>query len=141
MTALTRHRAENSHQETWHIYFTDVHVGTINRCSGVPTHSDQWTWSIGFYPGMQRGASTTTFEDARGTFDRAWQQLAPKLNEENYEEWRRNRDFHAWKRRMWNEGCRMPTQNQDGWSTCFCGACIPIACEEHINTVHRGIGA
>ena len=36
------------------------------------------------------------------------------LTEKNYERWRRDRDFHAWKSMMHREGCRMPTQNQDG---------------------------
>ncbi|MGY8711951.1 hypothetical protein RAD16_39970 [Bradyrhizobium sp. 18BD] len=71
----------------------------------MPTDGDQWTWSIGFYPGtepsLHRGASTTTLEDARTAFNRAGQQFTTKLTEENCEGWRRDRDFHAWKHRMW----------------------------------------
>lgn len=142
---LTRHRTDNDHQETWHIYFGDVHVGTIGTRAGVPTTGERWGWSVGFYPGTEPGArkhgSAPTFESARAAFDAAWQQLAPTLTEEGFESWRRNRDFHAWKSRMWDCGCRMPTQNQDGWSTCFCGERIPVTCEPHIHTVHRAIGA
>ncbi|MGY8706169.1 hypothetical protein RAD16_10575 [Bradyrhizobium sp. 18BD] len=145
MTALTRRRANDPHLETWHVYFGDVRIGTISKCAGVPNHSDQWTWSIGFYPGtepgMQRGASAATFEDARAAFDSAWQQLEARLTEDNFESWRRDRDFQAWKRRMWDTGCRLPPQNRDGRSTCFCGEPITIDCEAHVHSVHRGIGA
>ncbi|MET4315895.1 hypothetical protein [Bradyrhizobium sp. RT4b] len=145
MTALTRRRSDNPHEETWHIYFTDVRIGTIGLHAGVPVHADQWGWSIGFYPGMEPGAhqigSAESFEAARTGFEASWERMRLTLTEDNFEEWRRSRDFHAWKYRMWDTGCRMPTQNRDGWSTCFCGRRISVACEEHINTVHRGIGA
>lgn len=145
MTALTRRRSDNPHQENWDVYFSDIHVGTIGQRVGVPTSADQWGWRVGFFPGMDPAAhcqgSAATFEEARATFELAWQKLQPTLSEAQFEEWRRSRDFHAWKNRMWAEKCRMPTQNQNGQSTCFCGAPISIGCEEHIHTVHRGIGA
>lgn len=145
MPALTRRRADNPHVETWHIYRDDVHIGTIGRRPGVPNSSDQWGWSIGFYPGTEPGqhrrASAANFEDARAAFERAWQQLEPELTEEHYERWRRDRDFHAWKIRMRDAGHRMPTETSDGRSTCFCGEPITIACEAHVVSAHRGIGA
>lgn len=145
MTDLTRRRSDNEHNETWHIYFGDVRIGTIRIRAGVPISADQWGWSLGFYPGMepgvQRSGSAATFDDARSLFEQAWQQLKPTLTEERFEEWRRSRDYRAWKDRMWAEKCRMPTQNENGWSKCFCGEPISVACEEHIHTAHRGIGA
>jgi hypothetical protein len=51
MPTLTRRRSENSHQETWHIFFDDVHVGAIGKRTGVPGHTDQWGWSCGSIPG------------------------------------------------------------------------------------------
>lgn len=42
MTALTRRRSDNDHQETWHIYFSDVRIGTIGVRGGVPTTADEW---------------------------------------------------------------------------------------------------
>ncbi|QDP20650.1 hypothetical protein [Bradyrhizobium cosmicum] len=144
MPALTRRRSPDN-PDTWHVYREDVRIGTIGRCSGVPSSSDQWFWSVGFYPGLDvglhRSSSAPTFEDARAGFERAWHQIAQGLAEAHFETWRRDRDLHAWKRRMWAEGCRMPTQNIDGRSTCFCGEPITIACEAHIHTAHRGIGA
>ncbi|WP_441259701.1 hypothetical protein AB7008_25300 [Bradyrhizobium sp. 521_C7_N1_3] len=51
MTALTRRRADNPHEEAWHIYFDDIRIGAIGT-RGVPVHADQCGWSVGFYPGM-----------------------------------------------------------------------------------------
>ena len=55
MPALTRRRSDNQHQETWHVYFGDVQVGTIGERAGVPVDVDQWSWSCGFYPGLHPG--------------------------------------------------------------------------------------
>ncbi len=102
-------------------------------------------WHLGFYPGTEPGThqsgSAETYPAARAEFERAWLQLEPTLTEENYEIWRRSRDWHAWKYRIWHTGCRMPTQSTSGWSKCFCGEQIPIACEAHIYFAHRGVGA
>ena len=35
MTALTRRRGDNPHEEIWQIYFTDVRIGTIGVRAGV----------------------------------------------------------------------------------------------------------
>jgi hypothetical protein len=145
MTALTRRRGNNRHQETWYIYYGDVRVGTISTRAGVPTSADQWGWSLGFYPGTEPGTHRSgtggTFEDARATFERAWKEIETTLTEENYERWRYDRDATAWKYRMWDSHCRMPTQNRNGRSRCFCGAEITIAgVASHVRTAHRGIG-
>jgi hypothetical protein len=42
MPALTRRRSDDPHQETWHVYLDDVHVGTIGERAGVPVHLDRW---------------------------------------------------------------------------------------------------
>jgi len=81
--ALTRRRSDNPHAETWHIFFTDVRVGTIGVRAGVPVHADQWGWSIGFYPGMEpgtwRSGIAATFEAAREAFETAWSELQPSI--------------------------------------------------------------
>ena len=83
--ALTRRRSDNPHAETWHIFFTDVRVGTIGVRAGVPVHADQWGWSIGFYPGMEpstdRRGVAATFEAAREAFESAWTELLPTIPE------------------------------------------------------------
>ncbi|TWB03543.1 hypothetical protein [Bradyrhizobium stylosanthis] len=117
----------------------------LDRCSGVPASSNQWKWDIGFYPGiepgMQQGGSAESFEVAREAFEKAWLKLEPRLTEEHFECWRRDRDFHAWKLRMWSDGRPLPAQRRDGRSTFFCGAPIETGCEDHIYSAHRGIGA
>jgi hypothetical protein len=73
----------------------------------------------------------------RAGFEEDWQRLLPTLSEAAFEERRRSREFHAWKERMWETGCRMPTQERSGQSRCFCGAEIGIASvSEHVYAVH-----
>jgi hypothetical protein len=51
---LTRRRESDRHQETWQIYYDDVHIGTIGERAGVPHDVDQWKWMVGFYPVSHR---------------------------------------------------------------------------------------
>ncbi|WP_445215449.1 hypothetical protein ACKWRH_23500 [Bradyrhizobium sp. Pa8] len=145
MTALTRRRSDNEPQESWNIYCGDVRIGTIGVRAGVPLSADQWGWRMGFTPGTEpgtdRSGSAASFDEARAAFEGAWQELEPTLSEDQFELWRRDRDFHAWKHRMAASHCRMPTETTSGLSRCFCGAPITLAYEAHIHTVHRGIGA
>jgi hypothetical protein len=125
---LTRRRSRDSRQEVWHVFYDDVHVGSIGERAGVPLHSDPWGWSCGFYPGVeprnyQRGTART-FELARAAFEAVWLGLEPKLTEDDFETYRRSRAFRAWAQAMWDAGCRLPTQEANGRSRCFCGAAI-----------------
>ena len=76
MPALTRRRSPDAREECWHVYYGDVHVGTIAIRTGVPHDEDPWGWSCGFYPGSHPGectnGSATTFEQARADFQDAW---------------------------------------------------------------------
>jgi phage terminase large subunit GpA-like protein len=79
-----------------------------------------------------------TFKAARAAFGKAWRELLPTLTEANFQRWRDQRDFTSWKYRMWDCGCRMPTQNPDGRSRCFCGEAIDVAgVDRHIYAAHR----
>src|ERR1700682_6243105 len=40
-------------QDCWHVYYLDVHVGTIAIRTGVPHHEDPWGWICGFLPGQR----------------------------------------------------------------------------------------
>ncbi|MCK1622413.1 hypothetical protein IVA98_03970 [Bradyrhizobium sp. 160] len=143
MTALTR-RPDTSQQDGWHVYFEDVRIGQIGRRAGIPNHTDAWGWTLGIHPGLRlsQAGSAASFEEARSQFESAWARLAPTLTDKQFECWRRDRDFHAWKYRMWEKGCRLPTQNQTGRSRCFCGETITNGdIETHIQAAHRGIGA
>jgi hypothetical protein len=65
MPALTRRRYPERH-DCWHVYYGDVHVGTIASRAGVPVDVDQWGWDCGFYPRSHHGlhvqGTAETFE-------------------------------------------------------------------------------
>jgi hypothetical protein len=50
MPALTR-RHHPDRPDCWHVFYDDVHVGTIAIRAGIPHDEDPWGWSCGFYPG------------------------------------------------------------------------------------------
>jgi hypothetical protein len=50
MPQLTRRRTNDPHRDGWHVYYADIHVGTIGIRAGVPASVDQWSWSCRFYP-------------------------------------------------------------------------------------------
>jgi hypothetical protein len=141
MPSLTHRRSPDSDQGIWIIHYDDIRVGSIAMRDGVPADKDQWGWSVGFYPAADRGlrASGTakSLDAARAAFDVAWQWLLPKFTETDFTEHRQHRAFDAWKRAMWNRGCKLPRQVADGRSTCFCGAAIGIAdMESHVYAEH-----
>ena len=141
MPSLTRRRSPDAQQETWLVYYGDVQVGTISQRAGVPADADAWGWSVGISPASHRGlrASGTakSFDAARATFDASWQWLLPKLTEADFDEWRRQRAWDAWKQAMWDAGLKLPTQVAEGRSTCFCGAEIGIGdVERHVLAAH-----
>jgi len=141
MPALTRRRSNDSPQESWHIFYGDVPVGWIGIRSGVPVGLDLWGWRCGFSPGMEPGqqcdGSAATFKSARTAFLFAWRHVLPHLGEANFEAFRRDRAFHKWKRRMWDEGVKLPTQLASGRSKCFCGAAINLEnTEQHVYEKH-----
>jgi hypothetical protein len=73
MPSLTRRRSDDTHRESWVVYYGDVPVGTIGKRAGVPVKVDQWGWSCGFYPGLHPGqhqyGSAEDFEAARAGFE------------------------------------------------------------------------
>ena len=81
MPVLTRRRSPDAQQETWLVYYGDLHVGTISERAGVPADADQWSWAVGFYPASHRGV--------------AWHWLLPKLTEADFTEYRRQRAMDA----------------------------------------------
>jgi hypothetical protein len=82
MPSLTRRRSDNPHRTTWHVYYGDVHIGTIAERAGVPVDVDQWKWSCGFYPGLHPGqhryGTAASFEEARFGFEAGWKALLPE---------------------------------------------------------------
>ena len=141
MPTLTRRRSPDAQQETWLVYYGDVHVGTISERAGVPADADQWSWAVGFYPASHRGvrASGTakSFDAARAISETAWHWLLPKLTEADFTEYRRQRVMDAWKHAMWEAGLKLPTQVAAARSRCFCGVEIGIAdVEQHVLAAH-----
>jgi hypothetical protein len=136
---LTRRRSkDNHHRETRHIYFGDVHVGSIGERVGIPVGVDRWGWLCGLYPGFDPGqhrhGTAPTFAEARAAFEADWHALVP---EGAFDENRYSSAFTAWKHRMWDCGCRMPTQTRDGRTTCFCGIEISnVSINAHIRERH-----
>jgi hypothetical protein len=113
----------------------------IGRRAGVPVAAAQWAWSCGFYPGMEPGAHKSgvaeSFESARAGFEADWHRILPTLTEASFSECRRNRAFHDWKSRMWESGCKMPTQEPELRSRCFCGTAIDSdTMDRHVFTAH-----
>jgi hypothetical protein len=96
MPALTR-RQYPERQDCWHVYFGDVHVGTIARRVGQPHDQDAWQRLCGFYPGSDPGeqscSTAPTFEQARTEFGVAWREFSARRTEADYQAWRDQRDW------------------------------------------------
>jgi hypothetical protein len=141
MPALTRRRVSGTDLESWRVFYGDVQVGTIGMRSGVPVGVDQWNWACGFYPASDRVRSergiAADFFTARAAFEAAWRRLLPTLKESDFQEYRREHAWTAWRYAMWDAGYRMPTQTPSGRSRCFCGAEINTAgASEHVYAAH-----
>jgi hypothetical protein len=111
MPKLTRRRYPER-LDCWHIYFGDVHVGTIARAVGVPNAEPQWQWLCGFYPGSnpseQRSGTAPTFDQARADFEVAWRKFSARRTEADYEEWREQRDWTQTKYAAMDCGEKVP---------------------------------
>jgi hypothetical protein len=44
MPELTRRRYPEARDECWHVYFGDVHAGTLAIRTGNPHDTDSWEW-------------------------------------------------------------------------------------------------
>jgi hypothetical protein len=75
MSALAR-RCYPERQDCWHVYYGDVHVGTIANRTGIRHDEYPWGWTCGFYPGSEPGECTSgsapTFDEARVGFEADW---------------------------------------------------------------------
>jgi hypothetical protein len=69
MPTLTRRSDPDARQETWHVHYGDIRVGTISERVGNPTSTAHWQLSCGFYPGAHPRECThgtaASFEEAR----------------------------------------------------------------------------
>jgi hypothetical protein len=94
--------------------------------------------SIGAPPPVNAPTTQSpSFREARAAFEAAWHRLLPTLTESDFQEYRRERAWTAWRYAMWHAGCRMPTQLPSGGSRCFCGAEIDTAgASAHVYAAH-----
>jgi hypothetical protein len=125
MPALTRRRSDDPHREVWHVYYGDVHVGTVGERAGVPVDVDQWRWSCGFYPGCEPGehrdGTAPDFFTARREFEAAWREFSAKKTEDDYQEWRNHRDMKAEIRAMRARGEKLNCEIPSSMMRCVCG--------------------
>jgi hypothetical protein len=111
MPTLTRRRYPER-PDCWHVYYGDVHVGTIARRIGNPHDTDTWEWNCGFYPGSHprehKSDTAATFEQARADFERAWAAFLPNRSVADFQAWRDQQAWTAEKYRRFDRGERMP---------------------------------
>src|ERR1700733_7963523 len=124
MRTLTR-RSDNPHLVTWHVYYGDVHVGTIGKRAGVPVDVDKWQWSCGFYPGLHPGqhryGTAASFEEARIGFEADWEDILPEIPKGAFEEYRRDREARAEMRAIRARGEKLPSEVFSSMMRCVCG--------------------
>lgn len=125
MPSLTRRRSDNPHQETWHVYYGDVRVGSIGERAGVSVSADQWSWSCGFYPGLEPGqhrqGTAKSFVEARAGFQADWDRLLPDISDSAFDEYREDRAFRAEIRAIHARGGKLPTEIPNSRMRCVCG--------------------
>jgi hypothetical protein len=125
MPSPTRRRSDNPHHVTWHVYYGDIHIGTIGERVGVPVDVDQWQRSCGFYPGLHPGQHRygigATFKEARDGFEADWKALLPEIPEGAFDEYRRVRDYKAEIRAIHARGEKLPSEIFSSMMRCVCG--------------------
>jgi len=125
MSNLTRRRSDSPHRETWHVYYGDIHVGTIGERAGVPVDREQWQWSCGFYPGLHpgqhRNGTAASFEEARIRFEADWNALLPEISDGAFDEYQHEREHRAEIRAIRARGEKLPSEIPSSLMRCVCG--------------------
>jgi hypothetical protein len=111
MPELTRRRYPERH-DCWHVFYDDVHVGTIARRTGNPHDTQPWEWRCGFYSGSRprecTGGTAETFDEARSAFEATWKVFLANRAEQDFQAWRDQEGWTAEKYRRFDRGERMP---------------------------------
>jgi hypothetical protein len=107
----------------------------------APVDGDQWGWSCGFYPPSHHGrhvaGTAETFNQAPTEFEAAWKDYLPECTATDFEEYRRQEAWTAWKHAMHDAHFGLPTQFPQGRARCFCGAAIDIpGTLPHVRAAH-----
>ena len=114
MLELTRSDPE-AQQETWLIYYGDVRFGVI-----AERQPRQYArLAVGLAASIRAAIYQSTpsvWPRPRGAFEVAWRGFLARRTRPDFDEYRRDRAFHAWKQAMWAKGLKLPTQLADGRS-------------------------
>jgi hypothetical protein len=106
MPELTRRRYPEAREECRHIFYGDVHAGTIAMRIGVPRDEEPWGWICGCYPGSypdeHEAGTALTFDEARVDFEQAWRRFLSKHTEADFQAWCDTRDWTAQKYALWD---------------------------------------
>jgi hypothetical protein len=107
MPTLTHRRDPGTREESWRVFYVDIHVGTIGMRAGVPNSLDQWGWACGFYPvsygGLLEHGTASDFFKARAAFETSWKPILPKVTQQDFIQHRRHRAWTAWRQDMWEK--------------------------------------
>jgi hypothetical protein len=113
MPELTRGRYPER-PDCWHVYYGDVHVGTIAIREGCPHDEGPWEWACGFYPGSHPDehqiGTAESFDEARAGFEAAWAVFLANRTEADFQAWRHDHDQTARKYAMWERGDKLQSQ-------------------------------
>jgi hypothetical protein len=91
-------------------------------------------------PGGTQDGTAVDFASVRADFEAAWREILPTLADADFDKWRDQRDFTAWKYTMWDARMKLPTQLPSGRSRCYCGASIDIkGAGAHIRSAHSPV--
>ena len=142
MPELTRRRYPETRDECWHVYYGDVHAGTLAIRTGNPHDTEPWEWRCGFYPGSRPGECTAgtaeTFDQARAEFEEAWRVFLSKRTEGDFQAWRDQRDWTERKYALWDAGKRLdppsygPGRPASRFMKCPCGEIFDMRGPEEV---------
>jgi hypothetical protein len=62
MPTLNRRRDPDASQQSWRIYYGDVHAGTIGMRTGNPVNTDRRSLRCGFHPGSNPSECTPAWQ-------------------------------------------------------------------------------
>jgi hypothetical protein len=131
-------RPHPERSDSWHVYYGDVQVGTIAVQSGLRHtlgNGAGIAGSIRCHIAVARARGYA--DEARAGFERAWTNYLPRCTEADFDEYRRERAWTAWKYAMYAAGLQLPTQSTSGQARCFCGATIDMAVtDRHVHDAH-----
>jgi len=134
MPELTRRRSTDAREECWHVYYGDIHAGTIAIRTGIPHDEDPCGCYPGSHPGEHHGGTAATFDDARGDFERAWKVFLSKRTEADFQAWRDQEAWTARKYALWDAGKRLPPNEWEAGKPC--SYYLKCPCGEIFNSHH-----